>query len=103
MGGYTPNTQKIHSGAHRVKCETETQTSGPPPISIFRTLPPHGVTRLTVKKQEDYKHRTILNNKYITLTLKNRKYITLGENLTHLSWSQSDDQLIKSTFDFDPK
>jgi hypothetical protein len=74
MGGYTPNTQKIHSGAHRVKCETETQTSGPPPISIFPTLLPHGVTRLTVKKQEDYKHRTILNNKYITLTLKNRKH-----------------------------
>jgi hypothetical protein len=25
---------------------------------------------LDSKKQEDYKHRTILNNKYITLTLK---------------------------------
>jgi hypothetical protein len=74
MGGYTPNTQKIHSGAHMVKCETETQTSGPPPISIFPTLLPHGVTRLTIKKQEDYKHQTILNNKYITLTLKNRKH-----------------------------
>jgi hypothetical protein len=56
-----PNTQKIHSGAHRVKCEIETQTSGPPPISIFPTLLPHGVTRLTLK------NRKIINIKQFSL------------------------------------
>jgi hypothetical protein len=52
MGGYTPNTQKSIQEHTGLKCETETQTSGPPPISIFPTLLPHGVTHLTVKNRK---------------------------------------------------
>jgi hypothetical protein len=73
MGGYTPNTQKIHSGAHRVKCETETNLSTTANIHFPKFAPTWRHT-LDSKKQEDCKHRTILNNKYITLTLKNRKH-----------------------------
>lgn len=52
MVGYTPNIHDIHSGTHWIQGETETQTSGPPTTSIFPTLLPHAVTRLTLKNKK---------------------------------------------------
>ena len=68
-----------------VKGETETNLWTTDNVH-FPNFAPTCCHALDPENQEDYKHRTILNN----------KYITLGAKLTHLGWSQSDDQLIKS-------
>lgn len=81
---YAKHTQNPFRSA-QVKCETETQTSGPPTMSIFPTLLPHAVTRLTLK-----------NRKIINIEQLLKINITLGAKLTHLGWSQSGDQLIKN-------